>query len=280
MAPNPSQAVAAGFVNAYIGFKDSNGYLKGGSTTAPSNGAATGNPMRRLLGVVSSGIPVPAPVITPIPGDNTVLALFIFDPDNLPQYDLDMSVEDYNVIAAVYNGQVDNLGELSTVMLMPQGAVLSDCALILQSQAKTPPNYTSAWEGAMVLNTQLTYLGRQNFQSKQAAVYRFHGVCNMSAMRLPGFTFTAARNTYEQAPVEVFSGENPITLHRFTGDNSRTQFTLAHTPITVAKTIVAINGLQLAASAYTVTPATNLLTITSAPGTGAVIEVLYEYTGL
>lgn len=280
MSPNPVQAVAAGFVNAYIGFRDANGYSKGGSTTAPANGVATGNAMRRLLGVVSSGIPVPAPVVVPIPGDNTVLTTFVFDPDNLPQFDLDMSVEDYNTIAAVYNGLVDNLGELSTVMLMPQGGVLSDCSLILQSQAKTPSNYTSAWEGAMVLSCNLIYLGRQNFQSKQAAVFRFHGVTSMSSMRLPGFTFTAARNVYESAPVEVFSGENPITLHRFTGDNSRTVFTLGHTPITAAKTIVAVNGLlRTATTDYSVTPAGNLLTFVVAPGTGAIIEVLYEYTG-
>lgn len=280
MTANPTQNVAAGFINCFIGFKDTNGYLKGGTNTAPVAGSATGNPMRRLLGVFSSGIPIPASTVTPIPGDNSTLATFIFDSDNLPEFDLDISVEDYTAIAATYTGAIDNLGELSTIMLMPQGAVLADCALIMQSQAKTPPAYSAAWQGVFVLAAQLTYLGRQQFQSKAAALYRFHGATSMSSMRLPGITFTAARNVYEAAPLDGFSGENPVVGQRFTGDNSRTAFTLAHTPVTAAKTIVSINGLlRTATTDYTVTPATNTLTFVTAPGTNAIIVVVHEYTG-
>jgi hypothetical protein len=70
---------------------------------------------------------------------------------------------------------------------------------------------------------------------------------------------------------KLIIGTLNVTVDTFTGDGTKVEFGLTKEPTTGNYTIVAVQGVLQPRAAYTVS--TNLLTFTSAPPTGAIIEV-------
>lgn len=283
MTANVRKVIAAGFIHVHYGAIDGDGYLIGNTTTAPTAGAAAGSPMGRIDGVKTSDIAIVEPEVVTVTGDDGALGQFVFEPAALPSFTLETGINDLDYMALAQGTSVQNINDISIGVLQPRSPVYPDTCLILQRRAKSKAagsDGVTQWEGVFVPKVQVVPLGSPDFTERSAATFRYRVNTNISDRHPWGVTLTEANNGTEAAPVIPFTSENPLHMHRFTGNNAvLTYGPLQYTPVSGAKTYVVINGLpQVLTTHFSVNTATKMITFVAAPGSNAKIVVLYEYS--
>lgn len=271
--------ISAGFKYCFYGTLDSSGYLVGGTDTAPVAGNQTGSPMLRLEGASTAPVALADAEVITVIGDDEPLVTFQFSPATLPAGVMEMVVRNRTFEALIQGTQVQTLGDLDISVLQPTDQAFTDMVLILSRRAKswTPSSRgVKKWENLLVMRPTITPLFSE-FQTRANTPYRY-GIATSQGDRLPwGVTLIESVNGTTAAPLIVLDGDNPVTMHRFTGNNSATVFNLAYEPVSGAKTKVAVNGvLQTLTTNYTVDTAAKTVTFLVAPASSAIIVVFYE----
>jgi len=274
---NNKGIVSAGYRLAFYGVVDSDGYLIGGDGVAPVAGNVDGKPMLRLLGATTAPVQVPESESVPIPGDNAVLAQFLFPAGNLPAGIIEFSVRDL-VFEAIANGAlVETLGTDSyAIEDMPDFNPVNLTMLLTRNSLQ----YSSAgkgqarWESKIIHNAVVTPLG-SNYEIKAPAVYAYGISINKSDRRATGQTLTLAQMGTKTSVSTTHTTTNPLHMVAYTGDNTAVTFNVPFTPLSVAKTKVYVNGVGVTVSS--VSTANKTFTLSSAPATSAKIVALYEY---
>lgn len=279
MADSVKEIISAGVELAEFHVLDSGGYISGSTGTVASGaaGAAAG----RIRGIQTASVTTPDDELVTIPGDDGVMGAFTFEPDTVPQFTIDVGVQDLDDEAAFQTSRVYQRGNLNMGILQPSGSTLVDMLVILTSKtkAKTPgSDGISRYSGYILPKVNARPKGRVEFAGRQGAVYRYACVANVSDTFGAGETMRADTFGTESGVIIPWTGLYRLTAHRFTGDGVTTAFTLGKTPATstAADFQVWINGV-VQNSGYSVNTTTKVITFSPAPALNAKIVVAYFF---
>lgn len=272
-----NQVIPAGLNYCYYGFVDANGDITGTEVDGITKGA-TGSGMGRLQGAKTAPLSVNEPDTVNATGDDTALAQFVFDSNELPNGVLEFAVTALDVEAIMQGTSTVDYGEIRMGVRQPKDVTRPNICLLLQARAKSADSGSSGlsrWHGVMVPVCNITPMGG-DFSERTPLNSRYAITAQMADTLPWGATLQTAIHGTEKAPLLPFIADNPVTIHSFVGTGAVTAFTLGLTPVSTAKTEVFIDGLVQNAG-WTLDTATKVLTITPAPADDAVITVFYEY---
>jgi hypothetical protein len=280
---NDRLIIPAGFDQVQYATIDTDGYLKSGdSATAPSAGTAAGSGMSRLWGAKTVPLQIPAAEPVTATGDNRALVQFSFPGATLPSGVLQNAVQDFNFEALVRNVLVENIDDQSVTVENTDNETAVLMAMILQGDAKsfTPTSVgVKRYYGWYINGLEVRPYNRDAFTERAVGVFNYGLFLSKMDRNFWGSTLTIAANGTKRATFRTFTADYPVTAHRFTGNASRTQFgPLTYTPAAVTKVSVFVNGVKSTYTTdFTVSLTTKVVTFVSAPASGAIIVVLYEY---
>ncbi len=281
MADNVTKLIAAGFERLDFMVLDSTG-IAAGSTGTVSAGA-TGSAAGRFLGVQTAEIRIGEPAEVPIPGDDGNQGTFIFGSDQIPGFDVIVGVHDLTNDGIFQGTNVLTEGSASIGVLDPTLPVYADLALVAVSRSKSKvPNSDGVanYTGVIIPKCQAVPLGRATFQGREGAGFRYRILPTRSSAYPWGRTLkdTAAGEGTAGGVIFPWSAENPMTMHRWTGDNTTTTFNLGEKLASASadefrlyiNTTLTTGGLTLVAAATS-------WTIAPAPATDAKAVAFYQY---
>lgn len=269
------QFIGMGVDLGFYGVVGSDGYLTGGTLTAPAAGNATGSPMLRLKGVVGADPSVPEAEIINIPGDNTSQGGFIVDSDASPSFTIEKSVFDLALDALAQGTLVYADGDIKLGAMQPESSNRPDMCWVLQSPVKrkdTGQSGLKGWMGYIIPLTNASPLGRDRFATRAAASDRIRVAASKAGMLFDGLTLDDTNLGTTAAPITPFTADYPVMFQRWTGNNVATAFTMAFTPASAAAVQIRVNGVkQIITTHYTIDVNTKTITFVTAPANNAVI---------
>lgn len=286
MAVNIKQFTSAGADILYYGARDGNGYLIGGTATAPTAGDADGNPMLKAEGVKNFPHAITEPDVINITGDDGIISQYLFEPVELPNFVVDLSTYNLTLDALVQTTTVYSVGDSDIGVIQPTIPTYQDMILILQAQGKSRASASSnasLWHTLIVPNCQMAALGRDNWQERAASMNRYRVTTN-SVTQFPwGEALSEVNNGCLEAAAFYITSENRIHMHRFTGNASQVQFNLDYTPAEESsdKCHVYVDGAEETYTTdYTIDATNKTLDFAtgSTPGNNTKIVIWYEYT--
>ncbi|MBK8035298.1 MAG: hypothetical protein IPK17_38500 [Chloroflexi bacterium] len=258
--------IAAGVDLAFYGVNDEDGYLKGGTLTAPANGSTAGSPMLRMKGMVNADVAIAEPATVNVPGDNGTQGQFIFPPDTTPAFTLEASVFKLATQALAQGTLTYADGDTTLGVLQPNEYDPPDMCWILQSPSKKKDvgvNGVKAWSGYIIPTTQAYPIGRAAMRTREAATDRMRVTANPASMLPDGLAIDETNFGATGGVIVPFTNDYPIFMQRFTGDGTETDFTLTYAPaVNAASQIrVRVNGvLAVFGTDYTVNLSTKTIT--------------------
>lgn len=273
----PTKAIAAGNQMAFWGRVDSLGRFVGPSGSS-SNGASEG--ARNVLGIKTANPGPIEPDTVNVTGDDTSLGSFLFPPNELPSWIMEVAAFDLDTQAKLQSTLVENIGDIKIGTLQPSSPDYPDICLIYQSNAKSKDagsDGVKKWHGYIIPLATAVPLGRAEFAERAAASDRFKVTAQVASKKPWGVTILDAVLGTSGAPILPFHSDNPITMHYMIGNAALATVTLDYTPVSVSKIIIHQgNGQLLTATAdYTVSGKVITL-VAGALAAGTYLEILYE----
>ncbi len=281
MADNVTELIAAGFERLDFMVLDSTG-IAAGSTGTVSSGA-TGSAAGRILGVQTAEIRIGEPSEVNIPGDDGSMGTFAFAPDTIPGFDVIVGVHNLTNDAVFQGTNVLSEGSMSIGVLDPTLPVYADLSLIAVSRSKSKLNASQGvanYTGVIIPKCQAIPLGRATFQGREGAGFRYRITPTRSSAYPWGRTLqdTSSGEGTSGGVIFPWSAPNPITMHRWTGDNTTTTFNLGEKLATAAANEFRLYiGTTLTTGGLTLVAAATSWTIGSAPATNAKVVAVYQY---
>jgi hypothetical protein len=278
---SPNRVIAAGSHYNQIFFYDTSGHLTGSTTTAPSTGA-TGSPAYHIIGWQTGSPTVNEPDSVVIEADDSRLGEFQFDSVAERRFTVDVAVNDMTLFARMLGTNVQTLGEMKLGALDITDADDINCGLIIQGKAKKYDGGVkgvASWQGTLVPLAVARPLGRVDYGTRAAAVFRFSVSPQVADKHPWGITINDATAGTSGLTYMPFTAENPVALHTWRGNGVLDTFTTQHTPISTAKTYVVTRipgGGAVVATVSAVTPASKSIQLGSVPADGAEVHSLYE----
>lgn len=255
--------------------------FNGTTSTALANGADAS--AAHLLGADNLTLQPNAPNRVQIPGDDGVIAQFLFEPTELPSGDLVIGAFDANFAAQAQGSKVYADGDFDVSVLGIADVQYADIVLIVQSQAKSlhSGNTGSGWYVKMYPAVNVLPMGDAGL-SNQGAMNFTHAIVANKFSTLPWGVQLSDTNhgTTQAISYGPFFSENRVMLHVFVGDGSETTVTLAKTPAAANGNKVKVweDGVaQAYTTDFTVNAGTRVLTFASAPGAGTISVIRYEW---
>lgn len=268
--------IAAGSTLAFLGFLDTDGFLTGGTPTAPSAGTASG--MARLRGIKAAPPTVPEPEFVQITGDDELIGEFDFDSVAQRGFIADFAVQNLEQEAYLLGTNVVTIGSVRYGAIDITNAPQRDCCLILQGRAKKQDSSNTGqkgYSGLIIPLASVKPLGRVSFTEREGAVYRLSITPQLASYNIWGTTVSDSVEGTTALRYQPFHADNPIHAVAFTGNNSATAFTLDYTPISAARTAAYANRVAATVSSISTSP--KQATLSGAPATNARGVVFYEF---
>lgn len=278
------QTIQAGTQEAWIAFvSNDKNIITGSSVTAPTAGAV-GSPSIQLVGIQTAPTGIPEGESVGVNGDDALLGSIEFDSADPTQFVINLGQFDLDTEALLQGTTVETFSEagISLGVMRPISPSYPDVCLIIQGKAKKQdPSVKGqkAYAGYIYPLCTIQPIGRETFEGRSAGTNRYKVTAQPTSNKSWGTTITTSANGTTAATALPFTSDYPIVQHRFTGNGVLTTFTgLAKTPASTSLAIVAIDGVQQANNTFTLSPANNSITFTTAPANGAKIVVLYQYS--
>lgn len=278
MAQNQTGIIGAGFDNIFYGLRNSQGYLIGNTLAEPSAGDADGSGMMRLAGAVSAPVELTEPDRLSIIGDDVKKATFTFESAEFPSGIIETVVAQEYFDSVINGTLVETLGgNRKRGVLIPNKTAFPSLFIVFQRRALTS-NANSVgeqrWEVVVVNNAIVTPLFT-TFQTRANNPYRYSLSLSTSNTDPTGMTYTQGTHGTTSSAMDRFISQNPVHYKRWTGNGVLTTFNLDYTPISTAKTLVFVNGVQVTVSSINASAKT--FTLSSAPSSGATVVASYEF---
>lgn len=273
--PNTTGA-AAGTTYGYLGFMSSNGFLYGGTTSAPSAGSSSG--MLRIKGIKTAAPTVPEAEVVQATGDDGLIAEFSFNSIAQRSFIIETAVGSLDQDALLQATLVQSMGDIRWGALDTNDTVTFNVCVLLQGQAKSQDaasTGTAVWNGVLIPLATANVLGRTAFTEREPATWRWQITPQLSSYDVWGITIADGVHGTTGMRQKPFFSPNPLHMQAFTGAGSAAAISLDYTPISAAKTHIYANRALIGttsidAGAKTATPSSS---ITS--GYNGV--VVYEY---
>jgi hypothetical protein len=273
------ETIGAGFRYLWYGVNDSDGYFIGSTTTAPAAGNQSGSGMARLAGARTLPINIPEPDVEPVTGDDEPLVTFEFDSETPISGAFEMAVRNNTFDALIQGTKVNTIeSDIEVSILDPKDRDSQSMCMLLSRRAKSWQSGTKGvkkWENAYVPRCTIKPL----FTDIQQRTFTpYHYAINLSRSDRTGWS-TVSINLHGTTAGSIFliDSDNPLYLHRFTGDAAEVAFTLTYEPVSGAKTYVFVNDVvQTVTTDYTVSGKVVTFEAGSTPASDAVIDILAE----
>jgi hypothetical protein len=279
MTNNVEQFNSAGIERVYWAVNSTAGYPYG-IAGAIANGGDAG--MGRIIGTQSFALPLQPPRQVSIPGDDSVQAIYFFQPETLPNGDLVLGNIDLNLWAKSQGITVYADGDWDAIVGQPDSPTFNQLTLITISQAKSAMSGSVGNAGWMVNiypRVQLVPMGNQGLSNATATNFTHQMIANVTDKLSWGTSFSVANNGTTRAAVYTFYSENRVSLHTHVSNASDVAFTLDYTPAaaTAAKIKVYRNGTLLTITTdWSVSGST--ITLVAAGSAGDVVICRYEHS--
>lgn len=275
----PNRGIAAGAQYSFLGFYDSNGFLTGGTPTAPTNADASGNPFAHILGIKEASPTVPTPDEVVIDGDDTRLGSFSFDSIAPRAFEIQVAAFNLQQEADLLGTNVESVAGMKLGVLDIVDRQERDSCLILQGRSKKQDAGTkgiAAWEGLFIPLATVIPLHRQAFSSRTGAVYRLHVTPQVASHRPWGITLSDGLAGTVGGTYMPFSSDNPIHIHVFSGDGIVTSWNLKHRPVDVASSAAFADRVGLGITSVSRTSPYPMV-LSGAVRTSGRIAVVYQF---
>lgn len=274
------KSIAAGNQQAWLGFLDTNGFLLGGNTSAPSTGAA-GSGMLRIVGIKAAPVAIPEREIVQVTGDDDLLGEFDFASLNSRAFMIEVAVQDLTLEGRLLNMPVDTAFAGSGLMgyLDTTSTAEYDACLLFQSRSKKQDSGLvgkKAWSGIYIPQATVQPLGRNGFDERGAAIYRYMVTPQLTSRNAWGVTMTNNSGTETSARFRTFSTDYPVYLHRWTGNGVATAFNLDVTPVDTT-TIAVWSSTGAAQTINSVSTSGKTVTLNSAPANNLGLVGVVQY---
>lgn len=274
-----AERIGAGYRYLWYGVNDSDGYFIGSTVTAPVAGNQAGSGMARLSGARTIPLNIPEPDVEVVTGDDEPLVTFEFDSETPISGVFEQAVRN-NVFDALIQGtKVETVNSgIQISVLDPKDRASESMCMLLSRRAKSWATGTKGvkkWESLYVPRCTIKPLFT-DIQQRTFTPYQY-GI-NLSRSDRTGWS-TVSINLHGTTAASLFpiDSDNPLYLHRFTGNAAAVAFTLTYEPVSGAKTYVYVNDvLQTVTTDYTVTGKVVTFEVGSTPAAAAVIVVLAE----
>lgn len=284
-----TETIEAGFDRIDGGYNDANGYYQGTDPlAAPSAGDQDGSGMFRLVGAQTVPLAPSEAEVVNVLGDDEPLTQFSFESPDLPSGVLQTATENLTLEANSQGTKVETLGDLTIGVRQPTGTTPASLCLAFQRQAK---DWTigalgvSKRSGLWVPRAELRPRGPADLTQRQHSPTQWNIVTSKSDRKPWGATLSSATNGTTSAALIPIKSSYILQLHRWTGDNSETDFFLPYVAVGTSTTLFIFIDGQIfhPTTHYTVTTNTptgkTTIAFLSAPANGAIINCVYGVAG-
>lgn len=258
-----------------------NGAYPYGTTGTIANGASAG--MARYKAVQELSITDPQSAIAYVLGDNGVATSFMQQPQELPSGDLKLGFFDQTAAAKMNGLKVVTTGQWDRSGFAPQCYNFSDVCFIANSPANAEESSNAdegCWQVAILNKVTMQAMMIAAMTSNTPASWTNKANVKRSTKMLWGESYVAATHGSTAFAGEVFISPAPVAEHTYIGDNSTLVTTLNETPYAASGDAVKVwkDGVLLTYTTdYSVNTTTKVVTFVAAPGTGAVVVILYQF---
>lgn len=232
-----------------------------------------------LDGALAMTATVPEPNRVPAHGDDRVYYTFNLPPTEGVTGELRLS-KLHMLFASVIAGTkvfgsppTRKIGLATEKAGLEKSLIMYGCRQAIDSEAGSAYFGQQCWQTYILLNCLAT-LRPPSMEDQAIGESTYAITANDATVDELGAAFTEAINGFLQAPLLIVISRGIFHLDIFLGDNSETEFTLAHTPASYSQTIVSVDGV-VQNSGWSET--SGVVTFGTAPGTDAKIVVEYEY---
>jgi hypothetical protein len=278
MPVNVTQLIAAGWEKALVSLLDGDGFPIGLST-ALDEGSDVG--ASRVRGVKTANVQVPAAERVTITGDNRPQGAFLFPPGEYPNFDIEVSIADFDLAAALESQVVRDVGDMSMHPIQSDTVQYLHALLWLQSHATSKESGSdglSCVYGLLMPRVKLAYLGPGAFNEREGRSFKFNVALNPTTRYPWGLALNLDDDGCLSAPMFETANEYWPMLHTFKGDNSKTFWTVDYTPAGDETTNKVLGWNEGADQAFSdVDVATKTLTVAAPIAAGDRVVALYEY---
>ncbi len=272
------RAAAAGNRYNFGIFLDSNGFPIGKTLTRPTAGSSTNGGMFRFEGAKQANPTVPAPdPVVDTSEDGFRRYEYPFPNISPRTFEIQLAEQVLRTAMLVQNmplksyagGQV-GYSDVADVLLPP-------VCVILQSWMIDAVTGVKKWGGVFIPSGTLAYLGRDTFNERTPALFRYSLTPNVSNYEPWGYTIFDSDGTAKGATYLPFQDfDFPLTLHAYTGNAVATVFPTDLQPVNVASSMAVTERVaQAITSVQTTSPYG--VTFTAAPSSGGRGVVVYQF---
>jgi hypothetical protein len=269
---------AAGNRFNFAGFLDTYGFLIGKTTTRPTAGTSTNGGMLRLYGAkqATPTVPTPSPVVVTAE-DGYTRHEYNFPSDQSRGYEIQLGEEDLRTAMRIQNMPLTSYAGGDVGYVDIQDVQLPSMCAILQSWAIDSETGVKKWSGVYIPSAQMAYLGRDSFNERTGAIFRYYMTPQPVAYDMIGATIFDSDGTAKNVTYLPFRGfDYPVTLHAYTGNAIATVFPTDYQPVNVASAKAATERVnQAIASVQTTAPVG--VTFSAAPASNGRGIVFYQF---
>ena len=277
---NVAQIIAAGFRRGQLALLGSNLAPQGLTGTLV---AGTDIGLTTLVGVQTANINIPEYERVVITGDDRALGAFLFPSADLPMFDIEVGVADFDIAAAFEAVLVRDLEDWA---LHPIGGKEIDfntgmliLSIIAQSQASGSDGLYG-WYHLLMPSVQIGYLGPGQLANRDGRSFRFRVSVSPASVYPWIEALSLANEGVTEASIIEWTSENPISMTTARGDTVKTDVILDNTPVdddpTETHHIVYRDGVTEVADS--ITPATKTVVLSPNLDADEYAVVVYEHT--
>lgn len=262
-------------------FLGPDGFPIGKTFSRPAAGTSTNGGMLQLYGAkqASPTVPTPAPVV--VTGeDGNLRHEYNFPSDASRGFEVQIAVQDLRTAMLAQNMPLKSYAGGQVGYEDIAGVKLPSICAIIQSWAIDEATGVLGWSGDFIPSATLAWLGRDGFNERAGAIFRYYLTPQQNAYEPWGYTIFDNDGVAKNAAILPFRGfPHPVTLHAYTGNNSATVFPVDFAPVDVASAMGVTERVdQPITSVQTTTPYG--ITFTTAPtangGVGGRGVMLYQ----
>jgi hypothetical protein len=276
MAVPGTRKIASGVQQAWIAVWGSDGFLLGGSLTAPAAGEVSH--ARRIYGVKELSPVIAEPERVQITGDDGLMGEMQYSNITSRGFTASVAASDRDLINLIQGTTTMSWGEARGISLDFDSVPNRSYAIWSNGRATSQGDSTGGrWNSLWVHLAELSWLDREAWTERTAANYRLGITPNPSSYDELGMTLNDSYAGVCNPRLAAWDHEYPLGFTRFTGNGVLATIPLGNTPVSAAKFAVAVN--RVFATVNSISTTNKTVTLSSAPANNAVVEIIYEYDG-
>lgn len=277
-APGP-RSYASGVQQAWMAYWGSDGFLLGGARTAPTAGNVSH--AIRIYGMKEFSPTIPEPERVQITADDGLLGEMQYSNVQSRGFTASVGVHDHDLINLIQGTNTMSWGEARGIVLDFDSVPVGNFCVWSNGRANsfgTTGSTGAMWNSLWVHLAELAWLDRETWAERAPAAYRLGITPNASQYDALAQTLNDAYTGVCNPRLAAWKHEYPLGFTRFTGNNALATIPLGNAPISAAKVAASVNRVNATVSSVSTT-APYSVTLSSAPASNAVVEIVYEYDG-